>query len=229
MINYPEITQVGAKVRLLSTAWSQIKNRTENTQDDRYPNYGGRGIKLCERWRDPDTFIWDLLPTLPYLNHGHGLSIDRIDNDGHYEPNNVRWATAKEQARNRRSNVSVTAFGNIYDTKVEAWEDLSSRGLLPPWMKQKTFNARIAKYDPVIHGDNLDLYLGAPKGKTKKTTQRKSNQPFTYQGKEYTSLAHAAREEGCSRGFIRYRVSQGMSPQEALDMFHQGEGTVRTR
>lgn len=79
---------------------TQIIQRCHNPNSYAYQGYGGRGISVCQSWRDSfEAFLEDMGPR-PSPQH----SIDRIDNDGNYEPGNVRWATAHEQLLNRRNN-----------------------------------------------------------------------------------------------------------------------------
>lgn len=78
-------------------AWCNMIGRCNNKNDARYSSYGGRGIQVCERWRKFENFLADI-----GLKPSKGLSLDRKDNDGDYEPGNCRWATAKEQANNTR-------------------------------------------------------------------------------------------------------------------------------
>lgn len=78
--------------------WKVLKQRCLNPRNAKYPLYGARGITVCDRWRDSfAAFIADMGP-----RPGKGYSVERKENDGNYEPGNCEWATAKEQAANRR-------------------------------------------------------------------------------------------------------------------------------
>jgi len=83
--------------------WSGMWNRCTNPNSADYARYGGRGIRVCERWDDFDTFLADMGPK-PSPTH----SIDRIDNDGNYAPGNCRWALPTDQSRNQRTNHLIT-------------------------------------------------------------------------------------------------------------------------
>lgn len=84
--------------------WHDIKQRCLNPNNKAYKNYGGRGITICEEWKNPETFCkWS------YANgYKEGLSIDRIDVNGNYEPSNCRWVDIKTQQRNKRTNNLLT-------------------------------------------------------------------------------------------------------------------------
>lgn len=92
----------------LYRAWQRMRTRCTNRKFPRFHDWGGRGIG-CEQWRNFPAFLDDM-----GLTWRPGLTLDRIDNDGHYEPGNCRWATRKDQARNKRNNVVVdTPFGRM--------------------------------------------------------------------------------------------------------------------
>lgn len=90
--------------------WYQVKRRTLYPKHPAYPNYGGRGIGMYGPWvRDPENFINWILTNLG--ERPSGMSLDRIDNNGNYEPGNLRWATNSQQVRNRRPYSEWTKKG----------------------------------------------------------------------------------------------------------------------
>jgi hypothetical protein len=87
--------------------WQGMRSRCDNARDHGYPRYGGRGIRVCQRWRTSfEQFFADMGPK-PSPTH----SLDRINNDGDYEPRNCRWASKATQSRNRGSNRLLTLNG----------------------------------------------------------------------------------------------------------------------
>lgn len=90
-------------------AWENMKSRCYNKKFRLYKNYGGRGIVVCATWNGPQGFDNFLRDVGPRPSSAH--SLDRVDNDGNYEPGNVRWATKIEQNRNTTKNVFLTVGG----------------------------------------------------------------------------------------------------------------------
>lgn len=99
--------------------WCGIKKRCLNQNSQFYKRYGGRGIAICDSWRDSFAAFYEFVGPRPSKSH----TLDRINNDGNYEPGNVRWSTMKEQCRNRRSNCLIEVEGQV-KTLVE-WSEIS--------------------------------------------------------------------------------------------------------
>lgn len=96
--------------------WQSMLQRCNNSNNKDYPNYGGRGIKVCEEWKEYINFYnWSM-----QNGYGDSVSIDRIDVNKSYEPSNCRWVTDKEQQNNKRNTIYVE-----YNNKEYTLSDLS--------------------------------------------------------------------------------------------------------
>jgi len=111
--------------------WRSMKRRVLNPKCEHFDRYGGRGIKCCDRWLNSFEDFFADMGKRPSLLH----SIDRINNDGDYEPNNCRWATKKQQARSRCSSRYIEYNG---ETKTLAeWAEGANMDLRALWQRLK--------------------------------------------------------------------------------------------
>lgn len=109
-INTERCTTHGESESLTYRTWKAMKQRCENPKNERHKYYGGRGITICERWNKFENFLEDM-GKKPSPKH----SIERMDVNGNYEPDNCKWATVETQSKNRRDSIKVTIEG---ETKV---------------------------------------------------------------------------------------------------------------
>lgn len=121
-------TKHGESKTRLNMEWRKIKYRCNNPKSDRWNDYGGRGIKVCQEWMDSYESFRDWATANGYQEN---LTIDRINVNGNYEPGNCRWITNQEQQNNRRNNHYITYNG---ETKtITEWAricGLSENGLV---------------------------------------------------------------------------------------------------
>lgn len=166
-------------------SWVAMRGRCLDEKNPSFPRYGGRGIAICDRWIDSfETFLADMGGRPP------GTSLDRINNDGHYEPRNCRWATQKEQSRNTSVNHLVTWRG---ETKcLQDWADATGIGV-----------------DAIFHrlkvGWSVDAALTTPP----------SRDLLTFDGRS-ESINEWARITGIKADTIGDRLKRGWSVERAL-------------
>lgn len=133
-----------SRTRLYSI-WSHMKDRCNNPKNKRYKDYGGRGISVCKEWLNS----YDLFSKWAKDNgYNDDLTIDRIDNNGNYEPTNCRWATNTEQVLNRRSNKIIEYHGKRQSLKAWSIEldisyDCLQTRLARDWTVEEAFNTPV--------------------------------------------------------------------------------------
>jgi hypothetical protein len=91
------------------STWQSMKRRCAYKKESRYERYGGRGISVCEKWKNNYQSFFEDMGLPPSMDH----QIDRIDNDGNYEPSNCRWVTRQENARNKSNNTFLEYDGKL--------------------------------------------------------------------------------------------------------------------
>lgn len=174
--------------RLYKTWRSMVRRATEPTYPD-YPQYGGRGISVCDEWRESfEAFARDMGPT-----YSEGLTLDRINNNGNYEPGNCRWATATEQARNKRSNRLLTFNGKTMP--MSAWAEHTG-------IRRNAIQSRLG------NGWSVERALTEP-------VQARNNEALTVNG-ETLPIAIWAKRSGIPRKTIAERISRGWSAERAV-------------
>lgn len=146
--NYLHGHHSGGKKSTTYSIWSSMKDRCLNSKHRRYARYGGRGIRVCDRWLSFESFLLDM------GERPKGLSLERIDNDGDYQPGNCRWATNQEQSLNRRSNRRLTFNGKTQTVK--------------EWSLELGFKKNLIK-DRLRIGWTVEQALTVPPGKKRRS------------------------------------------------------------
>ncbi len=178
-------------------AWRAMRDRCNNPNVDSYPRYGGRGIKVCDRWMDSFVnFITDMGEP-PTIKH----TIERDDNSGNYCPNNCRWATQSEQQRNTRRNVFYTING---ESKC-----------LVEWCELYGINYKFVWHRINREGWEVVAALTTPKIPQKDRDHSERGVRLTHNGESLT-VAQWAKRTGIKETTLYWRIRKGKSIEDVL-------------
>ena len=151
-------------------AWKSMHQRCRSSTRADWPRYGGRGIIVCERWNRFENFLADMGASPPEL------SLDRINNDGNYEPGNCRWATREQQTRNRRQS----AGEHHWNAKLTVRDVITIRELARSGMTQRALALRFG----VSHA-NIGLIVRRQEWRLLSVTEADGPRaPYAYRGRD---------------------------------------------
>lgn len=131
-MNKRTVTKHSMSYHPLYHTWENMRQRCNNPKHTAYKWYGGRGIKICKRWNNFALFVEDV------GNKPEGMTLDRIDNNGNYEPGNVKWSTQKQQLRN------------------QVLRESNKTGVKGVW-----YNAKVGNYQVFIRDNYKRFYIGS--------------------------------------------------------------------
>lgn len=172
-------------------SWVGMTQRCTNPKNSSYPNYGGRGIKVYGPWLTFANFLADMGEKPP------GTSLNRINNDGNYEPGNCQWSSNKHQARNRRNNHNLTFHGETHS--IAEWSELLD-------IRSTTINDRLSS------GWDVEKALSTPDGTSQDNIRTRA---LTFDNQTHT-LSEWSRRTGISTATLSRRLSRGWSVEKAL-------------
>lgn len=193
--------------------WWGMIDRCSNKKNPSYAHYGGRGIKVCERWLDINNYIADLPD-----GYFEGAEIDRIDNNGDYEPGNVRWATTSENCDNRRTRHSIEFMGQA--KSITAWAKdigineatLRDRLFTSNWSIEKAITTPRMTPEEVGRLVTNKRWAGHA-AKRKSVPRHLTVKRFEYLGKQM-SIRELSEETGISIDLLRKRLCERNWPIE---------------
>lgn len=174
----------------MDRTWRSMMNRCTNKNCKQWKNYGGRGISVCQRWHNFLNFFQDM-GLKPFLKY----DLDRIDNNGNYEPGNCRWVTRKVNARNRRNNHFITYQGQT--KTISEWAEISG-------VDQRSIHRRIKANWSVCKA------LTTPEQYAHQTHRKLTHNGITKTLREWSKEVNLHPET------IRRRLSLGWSSEAAL-------------
>lgn len=206
-------TKHGAKRRSGQTpeysSWSAMKTRCLNPNFPAYPNYGGRGIRICDRWiQSFENFVADM-GERPSLAH----TLERIDNNGNYEPGNCRWVTRKEQCRNKRTSVLFEYNGERLT--VQDWANRFGRGFGYTYRRLFLYGLTAQEAMAELRGPVRAVPRAMKRGFVDRVRNNARTRRITVNG-QTRCLTEWSEVSGIPMGVIRDRLRLGWTAERAM-------------